>query len=448
MPDLTMSDFARPDFLRPDFVTPSGPVAPSRAQRLRARLRRAPRSRRIRALARATTLTLPWFPVAAQADELTIRPLLDARLRYEHVEQDGLDEDADAITVRVRSGAEASTGPFSVLVEGESTLAIDGHYNSGTNGRTALPMVPDPQNIELNRAQLQFRAAPGLVATVGRQRIILDDARFVGNVGWRQNEQTFDAVRLQASPVAGLKIDASYVWSVRTIFGIDGKGPRPQGISGDTFLGTVSYETPIGTLGAFAYLVDETNRALRENSSQTYGARLAGKVPITPQVKLRYTLSYATQSDYGANPNRYQADYYLAEGDVLVGRWSLGGGYEVLGADDGRARTSFQTPLATIHMFQGWADKFMVTPPDGIADAYARVGFTHAGLGPFTGIRLAAIYHDFSAERTGASYGTEWDLLAEAKVRDIKLLAKYASYSANGFATDTRKFWVSMEYQF
>ena len=45
----------------------------------------------------------------------------------------------------------------------------------------------------------------------------------------------------------------------------------------------------------------------------------------------------------------------------------LNAGYEVLGADNG---VGFATPLATGHKFQGWADKFLTTPGDGIEDVY------------------------------------------------------------------------------
>jgi hypothetical protein len=401
-----------------------------------------------RGLPLAGSLALTSTPFAAHAETVEIVPLLDARLRYEHVAQDGLPDDADAVTLRIRPGVEAKSGTVSVLVEGEALLAIDPRYNSGLNGKAGLPLVPDPQNIELNRAQLQWKPVKGVVATFGRQRIILDDARFVGNVGWRQNEQTFDAVRVQLEPARGLNIDASYVWSVRTIWGIDGTGARAQAIGGDTFLGNVSYQTPVGKLTAFAYLVDESRTPLQDNSNQTYGARLAGSLPVRSGIAVKYALSYATQSDYADNPNRYRADYYLAEGGLAFRGVTAMGGYERLGGDDGRARTSFQTPLATGHVFQGWADKFLVTPPDGIADAYGRLGYALGKAGPFSALGISAVYHDFSAARGGASYGSEWDLLAEASVRDIRFTAKYASYRARGFATDTSKFWLSMETRF
>ena len=62
--------------------------------------------------------------------------------------------------------------------------------------------------------------------------------------------------------------------------------------------------------------------------------------------------------------------------DVLV----AGGGYQQVGFRVGWERLSgseregqFQTPLATLHAFNGWADKFLSTPVNGIEDLYFRV---------------------------------------------------------------------------
>src|SRR5687768_16022120 len=117
----------------------------------------------------------------ALAAEIQLKPILDGRLRYEHVDQEGIAREADAVTLRLRPGAEIASGPFILLAEAEGTLAISEDYNSGLNGKTALPLVADPENIEINRLQLQFRGIPKTIATVGRQRILIEDQRFVGN---------------------------------------------------------------------------------------------------------------------------------------------------------------------------------------------------------------------------------------------------------------------------
>ena len=165
----------------------------------------------------------------AAAGTLDVKPLVDARMRYETVDQDGIANGADAVTLRLRSGVAAQAGRWVALAEAQGNLAIVDRYYDGVNGLATRPLVADPQNVALYRAQLQYRS-PAVMLTAGRQRIALDDERFVGAIGFRQNGQTFDAVRAEVTPVKGLKIDASYAWSARTIWGIDGKGARPTGI--------------------------------------------------------------------------------------------------------------------------------------------------------------------------------------------------------------------------
>ncbi|MDP3674542.1 MAG: alginate export family protein [Novosphingobium sp.] len=384
----------------------------------------------------------------AAAEPVKVTPLIDTRLRYEAVDQDGLPREADAVTARVRAGVQADAGAFSALIEGEGLLAIVERYNSGTNGRTAHPLVVDPQNIELNRAQIQVRAVAGTVVTAGRQRINLDDQRFVGAVAWRQNEQTFDAVRAEWTGVARLKVDATYLWSVRTINGIDGFGARPTAIGGDSVLVNVSYKTKPVTITGFAYLIEQERAVLRANSGQTYGLRAAGALPVGQDTRVTYTASYARQSDTANHPIDYSSDYRLGEFGIEHKALRLSAGYEALGAGKDGAPAAFQTPLATLHKFQGFADKFLTTPPGGIRDKYATIGLVlprPAGIGPIT---ASVIYHRFDSDRGGIRYGDEIDFVATAKLGRTLFLVKYADYDARGFATDTRKFWVSAEWAF
>ena len=202
--------------------------------------------------------------------------------------------DADAVTARIRAGVEAARGDFTVLIEGEGILAINGNYNSGVNGKTAFPIVPDPQTIGLNRAQIRYRGLPKTLVTVGRQRINLEDQRFVGSVAWRDNEQTFDAARIEWSAIPHLKADVTYAWSNRTIWGIDGGnrfGPaRYESIDGKNIFANLALTTNVGTLTGFTYLVDQNEALVLRNSSQTYGARFAGAHAFTPKAKLGYML--------------------------------------------------------------------------------------------------------------------------------------------------------------
>jgi len=384
-------------------------------------------------------------PAAAQTIQL--KPLVDVRVRYEHVDQGGLaDKAAEALTARVRAGLEAKSGAISALVEGQGTLALVDDYYDGLHGAATRPLIADPENVALYRAQLQYKSRP-LTLTAGRQRIALDDERFVGAVNFRQNGQTFDAVRAEITAVPKLKLDASYAWSQRTLWGIDGRGARQQAVAGDFVFANAGYASPIGTLSAFAYLVDEDQAAVNgfRLASQTYGARLAGARPLG-RAKLAYQISYARQSDYHRNPNDYSADYYFADALLDVGGVKLGAGYEVLGADKGAALTSFQTPLATGFKFQGWADKFLTTPPDGVRDLYGSLGYGWKKFGALSTISLQAAYHRFESDRVVRHYGNEIDLLASAKVRKATLSLRYAEYDADNFASDTQKFWLQVDW--
>jgi len=384
----------------------------------------------------------------AQAQEIKLKPLVDARLRYEHVDQDGISDQSDAATLRIRSGLQASSGPWSTLVESEATIGIDNHYNDGLNGRP-LPLVGDPQNIELNRAQLRY-ADHHLTVTAGRQLLELADQRFVGPSSWRQNQQTFDAVRVTWAGVPRLTIDTVYAWSDRTVNGIDGKGARPQSVPGNNWFGLASYAAPVGTLTGFAYLVDQDLAAVQgfRLSSQSYGVRFAGSRPIAKAWKLGYAASYARQSDYRKNPNSYAASYYLAEANVSGKVMTATGGYEVLGADHGTALTSFQTPLASFFRFQGWAGKFTTTPPNGLRDLYGTLGASWKARGLVSGYSLAATYHHFDSDRLSLHYGDEIDLLAQAKIGRTTVAARLARYSADAFATDTTKVFLTLEWAF
>lgn len=387
----------------------------------------------------------------ACAQELVVKPLVDARLRSETVHQDGVATDAEALTLRVRAGAVASIDGFSALAEAQGTLAIVPHYYDGLHGAATRPLVGDPQNVALYRAQLQYHAKT-ITLTGGRQRIALDDERFVGAANFRQNGQTFDAARVEWLVLPKLKADVTYAAAVRTIWGVDGRGVRPGVVGGANVFANVGYKTPIGTLTGFAYLVDQDSILAQgyRLANQNYGGRFAGAHPFAKGVKLNYALSYATQSNYHRNPNRYRADYYLIDGALDVHKLRVGGGYEVLGAAHGAvagtAFTSLQTPDATLFKFNGWADKFLVTPPNGLRDLYGSGTLTVGDFGRVKAVSFQAVGHRFTSDRLGQHYGDELDLLASAKVGRFLLSLRGADYWSDKFATNTRKGWVQVDW--
>jgi len=401
---------------------------------------------------RAAVLASLCIAAPAAAQSVALKPVAEVRLRYETVDQADLPRDAHAMTARIRSGLSATRGGWSALVESEAVLAIVGRYNDGLTGPATRPLVADPENIELNRAQLSY-TRPGLGTIIaGRQRIELADQRFVGAAPFRQSEQTFDAVRVQWASVPNLSADLTYARASRTINGIQGRGARQTAVTGDNLFALLGYATTIGTLTGFAYLVDQDEAVVQgfRQSTQTYGARLSGRVPLTgllgATATLAYAGSWARQSDWHRNPNRYAAGYWLGEATVSGEVIGATFGHERLGAAGGRDRgaplTSFQTPLASLFKFQGWADRFTTTPADGIRDSYA----TATAGWKARGIALSATIHRFTSDRAVRHYGDELDLLASKRAGRALFAARWARYRADRASVDVDKVWLSVDW--
>lgn len=355
----------------------------------------------------------------------------DVRLRYEQVDQDNAVDTADGLTLRTRLGYNTgSFQGFDAFVEMENSSALVEDFNSGPggNGKTGYSVIGDPDGTEVNQAYLGHSGLiPDTSMKFGRQRIILDNARFVGNVGWRQREQTYDAVRLTSMALPGTSFDYSYMDNVQNIFGAD------VAMSNHIVnLGYSGFETL--KLGAYGYfLAFNGNAAARAASNQTLGAYLDGSLDFDG-FKLLYRAEYAEQSDYEDGSSSIDADYQHFVLGAAAGGITGKIGYEVLGGDD---FSGFETPLATKHAFNGWADVFLNTPAAGLQDTYVQVG------GQLMGAKLLAVYHDYQADQGSSDYGTELNLLAAKSFgKYYSAGIKYADYSADDFSVDTEKFWV------
>lgn len=365
----------------------------------------------------------------------------NARYRYETVSQDGFAKDAEAHTVRLRAGYRtASIADVQALVELEATSHLAGNFNDTVNGRTAFPVVPDPESFELNRLQLLYTGLPETAVTVGRQEINLDDQRFVGVVAFRQNEQTFDAVRIDNDSLPGLALTYIYLNRVNRVFG----ERSAQGhFNGNMHLINAGYDLkPFGKLTAYAYLLEFNS--VPALSTQTYGASLSGRQSVASDISLTYRAEGATQHPYTNNPHHFALTYLRGELGLARDIWSAQGGVEYL---EGDGRSGFSTPLATLHKFQGFADVFLTTPPGGITDVYGKAGIAKNDLsfGPVTGSSLSGGYHTFQNPR-GGSLGSEFDLEAVLNFGPhFSTSLTYANYDGvKGFASRD-KIWLAIE---
>jgi hypothetical protein len=365
---------------------------------------------------------------------------VNARLRYESAEQTGL-KDSAALTMRTRLGY--STAPlqgWKAMVEAENVLAVNGDsYNqAGLNAAgVGRVVIADPETTEINQLWLSF-SEEQTTATLGRQRLVLDNARFVGDVGWRQNQQTFDAVTLQDKSLPQTTLTYAYLWQINRVFGREhaqGRFDSNSSVLNASYAGFAA-----GTVTAYAYLLDFDNAATQ--SCATYGISFAGAKKINDATKLTYRAELATQSDYGSSPLAYRATYLSLEAGLAGKTGSLALGYEVMGSDGG---VSFRTPLATLHAFDGWADLFLTTPGNGLRDSYLKTGINLP-----EGFNLLGFYHVFTADRLGADYGKEADLQVSRKFSTaVTGTVKYARFRHDlASLPDVTKFWLQLEYTY
>ena len=366
-----------------------------------------------------------------------------ANLRYRHeaVEDDAFTRDAAADTLRLRLGwSRALARGFSTGIELEGVTALGDRHNSGANGQTAYPPVPDARALELNQAWLRWRGERG-GGTLGRQRIALDNHRFVGNVGWRQNEQTFDGVSADATLRDGLVLRYAWLDRVHRVFSDEARDPLARERRLDSHLLNLAWQGAGGSLVGYGYWHDDEDVAAA--STRTLGIRWNGQRPWG-DARFGWTLEAANQRDHAANPNPTDVDYFLIEPSLAAAglTWKLG--WEQLGGDGARA---FQTPLATLHAFNGWADKFLVTPASGLEDRQLSVA------GKFGTGRLedklawTVAYHDYRSAQGNLDYGREWNAsLSFPLPARLTGLVKFADYRSDGFARDTRKLWLQVEW--
>lgn len=372
--------------------------------------------------------TLPTVAETTLSEALTEGDVtLGFRLRYEQVNPEAGDT-VDLTSLRSRLGY------TSALYRGWSAgIEVDDVSHGGDD--EGLSAISDPDGTEVNQAYLAYTYG-ATTAKYGRQRILLDNQRFIGGVGFRQNEQTYDGFTVRNSSLTDTELFLAYVYNVNRIFGEDdARGDNRS----DTYLANIKYSGfAAGNLTGYAYLLD--NQDIASFSTDTYGVRFAGATG-----NFGYALEYASQSDAHNNPARYRADYLLAEGSYKLAGVTVLAGYEVMGADGNNGQ--FITPLATLHKFQGWSDSFSGGGSGnilgGIEDRYVTASAAVAG------INIALEYHHLVSDDSSASgmntLGSEVGVSVDRKFGPVLLGVKYSDYSADDFGRDTDKLWLTAE---
>lgn len=382
---------------------------------------------------------------------------VNVRLRYEQADQSSLPNDSYAPTIRTRVGyTSAPLYGFQAMVEGVNVAVIGPEHNynaAGSNQQGTRPVVADPPMTELSQAWIGYTYENWIATKVGQQPINLDNQRFIGDVAWRQNMQTFDAVSASSEPIQNLKLYYSYLWEVNRVFGnVSGLPAANQNFDSNSHLINLAYSGwKYGRFVGYSYLLDLSNAAGNNNSCASYGGYFAGQADVTDKVTVDYRAEYAWQNEYGDSTLDYSANYYNFEAGASLKPFALGGGYEVLGSGAnsgaGGGRTGFKTPLATLHAFNGWDDVFLATPANGLQDIY---GYFQVTV-PTIQVPVRFVFHKFDADYGSGDYGQEYDVVASKKLgKHWSALVKYAYYDGKDApaAFNVQKFWAQVEFNF
>ncbi len=354
------------------------------------------------------------------------------RLRYENANtEETTSKTGEAFTARLRLGyLTPEFKSFQVYgeFEGNQDIGVN-DYNASRNGvmrNKGHDVIQDPQDTEINQLWVSFKGIPDTVVKVGRQRIKIDNDRFIGNVGWRQMEQTFDSILVVNKSLPNTVAKFGFIESAKRIFSDSHQHSSP-------FFNVAYNFKGVGKIIGYAYFIE--NEDVAALSSQTFGGSLVGAQKITEDVKFVYRGEFASQSDLDNNPNGYEVDYFHVNGGFSAFGVTIKGGVEQLGGHGTGKR--FQTPLATGHAFNGWADVFLSTPGDGLRDVYGMA------VAKVYGVKIMGVYHDFTDDTGNMDYGQEYDFLIAKKFgKHYSLLAKYAYYDADGMLIDRQKFWI------
>ena len=390
----------------------------------------------------ATVLSMPSHAADVFTEALKGgKAVIQVRPRLELVEQDTPTADnATALTVRSVLGYEtAPIEGIKAYVEFEDIRAIADNYNiPAVQPNVKYANVVDPERTGVNQAYLS-----GYGAKLGRQKIVIDNSRFIGDVAWRQDDQVFDALSYQTKAIAPwLDLYAAYATQVAMI----------SGQSGDLRLPIVNakIKTPVGANVSLLWIGlegrEKPTQLFLQQNVQTDRSRQYASIHVDGKAdKILYDVAYVQQQKYADGTTKLapDADYYSV----------------MLGYDFGKAKLSvqqeslesgFATPLATLHIFNGWADKFLNTPTAGLVDTNIKLS------GAYAGFNLAAALHRFESDIGSTHYGDEINLSAGRKLNpNMTGLLKLAHYQGGNDATtpaglkqDLSKLWLQVDYKF
>jgi len=373
--------------------------------------------------------------------------LLDLRPRYEYVDQSDKPNQANAFTLRTLLGWETkSYHDFSgVLQFINVTYLFNDDFNSdpATKASSPYPTVPDPNNTNVTQMYLEWAGLDKTSIKFGRQIAEINNQRVLGDANFRQTPQTFDALSITNASVPNTDIYAAYLYRELTTGGTQLRTQTPLVNLRYSFL-------PSENIIGYGIFQDQPNTGqngdtgLSNGSNRILGVRLDGAHPLSDNWKGLYTAEYARQKPFADGDSAIDAFYYHLALGARSGPYHGMVHQEKLSSNNGLY--GFQTPLATLHPFQGWADQFVVTPRQGVVDTWVNAGVT-----VFEKLELYGEYHWFKSNFGSINFGQELDLSA-AYALAAGLIGKieFADFRTGDptFKPNVLKLWFTLTYNY
>ena len=411
---------------------------------------------------------------AATEDEYTFmdavkegKNLTSFRLRYETVDQDGFQpgnllgltgpannptrneqlKEAKGLTLRTLLGWQ--TAPYMNFSFGAQLINVtkfkddfnDSTNNSVINGvsnqarNIEYAKIVDPSETDINQLYVDWTGIKNTKFRLGRQPVNLDNVRFIGDIAYRQVMQVFDGASVINKSIPDTEVFLAHFEQVKQIT----TETRDEGaleianiryrISPTEFLVGYAYldglkdlglgrswfgnggATPVATAAG-------KNGTINQNADQgnkVLGLRLDGIHPFNPNFRALYTAEYAKQTDFSGGDSRIDAHYYKLGGGLGFDNFNMRIDQELLSSNN--SKYAFQTPFGTNHLFQGWVDKFLATPVEGIRDTFVTATYRFNDFVFFADYHVIKSDDDFhtvgsGAATNGSKFGKEWNVAA------------------------------------
>jgi hypothetical protein len=366
------------------------------------------------------------------------------RPRYEYADKDNGVDAGQALTSRVKLNVSSNLFGLDDL---KANIGLIGVYDFGWTsdnglytGTTNNDKILDPSEAMISNLEATY-AINKTTLHAGRGQVNLDNQRFIGTVGWRQLERSYDTLYVADNSVKDLNLLAAWV------YGYEGVGGTATTDSNSIILhGSYSFADAL-KITLYDYMI-----ANRIYGSDTYGVAATGK--FDAGAKFNYRAEFAMQGDATMQIGNYEgkadASYMNFDFGANISGFLVGANYELFSGKSSADETGFKSPLGTNHKFNGWADVFMGGNGDaGLQDMNLRLGYKTKGFG-----KLLAVYHKFDAD-VGANddLGSEFDALYANKIPGVKGLNGLlkAAFYAQGDSTnpvDKTVVWAQLDYKF